>query len=50
MTDDWRIAMSPTTNGGATIDMKLAIYPAGEGNLQPMLRVESVFVDAADTL
>jgi LysM repeat protein len=49
-TDLWRHTARPTTGGGATIDMMLAIYPAGDGNLQPMLRVESVSVEATNAL
>jgi len=47
--DGWRMAHQPTTDGGATIDMALAIYPAGHGDRQPILRVERIHVTAADT-
>ncbi len=47
--DGWRTDHQPTTGGGATIDMALAIYPAGDGDRQPILRVERIHVTAADT-
>ncbi|MDR7377107.1 LysM repeat protein [Rhodoferax ferrireducens] len=46
MTDGWRSKAVPTTDGGATIDMALTIYPAGHGNLQPMLQIEKFTVTA----
>ncbi|HEX8642929.1 MAG TPA: LysM domain-containing protein [Allosphingosinicella sp.] len=45
--DSWRIAAGPTTAGGASIDLALAIYPAGDGDLQPMLRIESITLSAS---
>jgi hypothetical protein len=47
--DGWRTNHQPTTGGGATIDMALAIYPAGGGDRQPILRVGRIHVTAADT-
>jgi hypothetical protein len=46
--ESWRTSHQPTTDGDATIDMMLALYPARNGEQQPMLRVERIFVTAAD--
>lgn len=47
--DAWRRAMlpsPPTPVGTPSIDLTVAIYPAGDGNLQPMLQVKAVSLEA----
>jgi hypothetical protein len=45
--ESWRSAHGPTLGGDATVDLALAIYPAGDGDQQPILRVDRISVTAA---